>query len=52
MDPEIIYSEREKEYYMYLFNTYKRPISQFIEGNEFAVLMRKSGLEIVYILNI
>lgn len=44
MDPSLIYTYREKEYFDYLFNTYKRPTSDFIEGNEFAVLMRKSNL--------
>ena len=39
------YSEREKEYFYYLFCTYKRPVSDKIEGGEFAVLMRKTGLE-------
>lgn len=45
MDLDIIYNSREKEYFHYLFCTYKRPTSDFIEGSEFAVLMRKSGLE-------
>jgi len=51
MDIDIIYSDKEKEFYNYLFNAFKRPLYNFIEGSEFAVLMRKSELENVFLYN-
>ncbi len=40
----INYSDREKEFSNYLFNTFRSPNSDFMEGFQFAELMRKSNL--------
>ncbi len=45
LDEGLQYTEREKELFNYLFYTYKNPTSDFIEGGEFAGLMRKSNLD-------
>ena len=49
INAEIKFTDREKELFNYLFFTYKTPTSDFMEGGEFAGLMRKSNLEKVYI---
>ena len=51
-DAVIKYTDREKELSHYLFHTYKTPTSDFMEGGEFAGLMRKSNLQKVYFLNL
>ena len=48
LDGNIQYTEREKELFNYLFLTYKNPSSDFIDGGEFAGLMRKSNLDKVF----
>lgn len=40
----INYTEREKELSNYLFNTFRSPHSEYMEGLQFAELMRKSNL--------
>jgi hypothetical protein len=40
----INYTDREKEFSNYLFNTFRSPNSDFMEGFQFAELMRKSNL--------
>lgn len=40
----INYTEREKEFSNYLFNTFRSPNSEYMEGLQFAELMRKSNL--------
>ena len=41
---EIKYHEREKEFFNYLFNLNKSEASNYIEGIQFANLMRKTNL--------
>ena len=40
----IKYTDREREFFDFLFNVSKSKGSEFIEGSEFAGLMRKSNL--------
>jgi hypothetical protein len=48
---DIKYNEREKEFYNYLFNSTKNQASNFVEGLDFANLMRKTNLSKVSIMH-
>lgn len=45
LDLNLRYTEREKEFFNYLFKSHKNPYSNYIEGSEFANLMKKSNLD-------
>jgi hypothetical protein len=45
LDYNLRYTEREKEFFNYLFNSNKKPYTNNIEGPEFAILMKKSNLD-------
>lgn len=46
---DIVFSEKEKEFYYYLFTNFKKPTSEYIEGGEVAQLFMKADLRKVYI---
>jgi hypothetical protein len=50
---DIVLSEHEKEFFRYLFFTFKNPSSEYIEGGEVAGLFQKAQLEkVILVLNI
>ncbi len=48
---DIKYNEKEKEFFNYLFNSTKNQTSNFVEGLDFANLMRKTNLSKVIIIH-
>lgn len=49
MSQDIIYTEKEKEIYKYLFNKYKSLTNENIDGSEVAILFKKGNLDKVKI---
>ena len=43
-----MYSQEENDYYLYLFNTFKTPGSEFIEGGQVVGLFTKANLQKVF----
>ena len=50
LDYNLRYTEREKEFFNYLFNSNKKAYIDYIEGPEFAMLMKKSNLDKVIVI--
>lgn len=47
---DMIYSQQEKEFFQFLFNSTKNPNQDFIEGREVASLFKKANLPIVIVI--
>jgi hypothetical protein len=45
MQHDIVFSEKEKEFFRNLFYTYKNPTSEYIEGPGVAKLLTKAKLD-------
>jgi hypothetical protein len=46
---DIVFSEKEKEFFRYLYFNFKNPTGEYLEGPEVANLFKKAGLDKVII---
>ena len=46
-----MYSQEENDFYLYLFNTFKTPGSEFIEGGQVVALFTKANLQKVILIS-
>ena len=46
-----MYSQEENHFYLYLFNTFKTPGSEFIEGGQVVALFTKANLQKVILIS-